>query len=476
MNRKIFLSLVASMVVVGTHANAFSFGSMSATNTTTSSSTTGNVNGASSGMGGSTSYGFNQSGGYICIDGFSPMGGGSFEMSFGSASGCDDDDFDFYYKTFGGFIEDTFNYSSPNIKLGKDDTYEDGPWWREGKFSSNVYYGDPENDGKRYADDPNGAWPAWTWGRIEKDPFVSEGGAGDELGGSAGIGLGGFGMGDGNKIKAGDTDTFYPLNFIEVNNDTSPKSSHSSEVSWNVAIYDKDHNEVFKKNYTTTMYYWETFNFQKESMGIICPRSSVDAGELVNDLAYNTAIHNDITHYWPIYGLDIDFQGDGKSDTLMCADAVKLKDTAMTDTFTVSKSMMGMTIPGTEKTYELSFDGPYIYDATKAGCPAVNEQGLPDTADKWPAECFTKVDTIWTDEKDKTQAFMRMSITEKEDNDCGMKMPEMPCNVTLPSCDSVEEKAKNTINRMMEKCNTTLEQAQQAAQNAQNCDFSGLEG
>ena len=469
MNRKVFLSIAASMLLAGTQANAFSMGGMSGNNSTTTSGTTGNMAGASNGMGGSVQYGMNANGGYICIDGFSPMGGGSMAMSFRSASGCGEDDFDFYYKTFGGFIEESDQSSTFWGNPGKDDTYQDGPWWREGKFSSDVYYGDMENDGKRYADDPNGAWPAWTWGRVEADPFVSEGGAGDSLGGASGIGLGGFGMGDGNKIKAGDTDTFYPLNFIEVNNHKNHiGGTYTSDVSWNVAIYDKDHNEVFKKNYTTTMYYWETINFQRDSMGIVCPRNSVDAGEVVNDLAYNSAVHS-FWNIWPDKGLDIDFKSDGVAESKACSDAVKLKDTTMTDTFTVSKSMMGMAIPGSEKKYELSFDGPYIYDASKDGCPAVNEQGLPDTAEKWSAECFQKVDTIWADEAGETRAFMRMTVTEVDDDNCGIKMPEMPCDVKLPQ-------PKPLIDSMMQKAGTTLDQAKQTIEDAQDCDLSGLQG
>jgi hypothetical protein len=141
----------------------------------------------------------------------------------------------------------------------------------------------------------------------------------------------------------------------------------------------------------------------------------------------------------------------------------------MTDTFTVSKTIMGQAIPGTEKKYQLSFDGPYIYDASKDGCPAVNEQGLPDTAEKWPAECFTKVDTIWADEKGTTQAFMRMSVTEVEDDNCDIKMPTMPCNVKLPQ-------PKPLIDSMMQKACTTLEKAQQAVEDAGDCDFSGMAG
>jgi hypothetical protein len=248
-------------------------------------------------------------------------------------------------------------------------------------------------------------------------------------------------------------------------------------VSWNVVVYDKDHNEVFKKNYTTTMYYWETINFQRDSWGLICPRSSVDSGEIINDVAYATAVHNDIFSRWPIYGLDVDFKGDGVADAEACADAVKLKDTEMTDTFSVKQFMFGP-----EKKYNISFDGPYVYDATKAGCPAVNEEGLPNTAQKWPAECFQKVDTLWTDEMDKTRAFMRMSITEVEDDNCDMPtMPEMPCDIEMPSmpnmgaaCDTVktvEQKAKDTLDCMMKKANTTLEQAKEAVEKANVCDI-----
>jgi len=467
MTKKVFLSIAASMLLAGTQANAFGL--------------SGSQSGEAMGNGGSVSYGFSQNGGYICINGFSWMGSGSMSMSgnttdgmsFGSASGCGEEDFDFYYKTFGGFIEDTEQLSSTVMKLGKDDTYDDGFWYREGAFSAPVYYGDPENDGKRYADDPNGAWPAWTWGRPEADPFVSANGAGDDLGGAAGIGLGGFGMGDGNKIKAGDSDTFYPLNFIEVNNyKNSFYGSYASDVSWNVAIYDKDHNEVFKKNYTTTMYYWESINYQNSKYGLICPRSSVDAGETINDLAYNQAVKDNIFSGWPANGLDVDFVGDGASDETACADPVKLKDSNMTDTFSVKKFMFGP-----EKKYQVNFDGPYVYDATKAGCPAVNEEGLPDTAQKWPAECFEKVDTLWADEGQKTRAFMRMSITEA-DSDCDMNMNAgMPDMGTV--CDTVktvEQKAQDTINSMMQKANTTLEQAKKAVEDAQDCDFSNLAG
>jgi hypothetical protein len=339
---------------------------------------------------------------------------------------------------------------------------------------------------------------------------VSANGSGDNLGGAAGIGLGGFGMGDGNKIKAGDSDVFYPLNFIEVNNyKNSFAGSYASDVSWNVAIYDKDHNEVFKKNYTTIMYYWETVNYENSKYGIICPRNTVDVGDAVNDLAYNTAVHDNITSRWPAVGLDIDYVGDGVTDKVACSDPVKLKDSTVTDTFSVKQSMFGP-----EKKYQVNFDGPYIYDATKAGCPAVNEEGLPDTAEKWPAECFEKVDTIWADEKQTTRAFMRMNITEVEDDDCGMMamptMPEMPCDIEMPkmpnmrghmkmpkmpefggamkmpampdmdaACDtmkSVEQKAQDTIKCMMQKANTTVEKAKKAIEDAQDCDFSNLDG
>jgi hypothetical protein len=275
-------------------------------------------------------------------------------------------------------------------------------------------------------------------------------------------------MGEGNKIKAGESDTFYPLNFIEVNNyKNSFYGSYASDVSWNVAIYDKDHNEVFKKNYTTTMYYWETMNFQNTNYGIVCPRSVVDSGETINDLAYNQGIHDDITPYWPVSGLDVDFIGDGVSDETACADAVKLKDSAMTDTFSVKQFMFGP-----EKKYQLSFDGPYIYNATKAGCPAVNEEGLPNTAEKWSAECFEKVDTLWTNEMDKSRAFMRMSVTEVEDDNCNMNMNMPDMGAACDTGKSLEQKAQDTINGMMKKANTTLEKAKKEVDNANICEIN----
>jgi hypothetical protein len=352
--------------------------------------------------------------------------------------------------------------------MGQDDTYDDGFWYREGKFSAPVYYGDPENDGKRYSDDPNGAWPAWTWGHPEADPFVSAGDAGDNLGGAAGIGMGGFGMGDGNKIKADDSSYFYPIAFMGVNNyKNSSFGTYASDVSWSVVLYDKNHKEVFKKNYTTTAYYWETANFQLPSRGLICPRSSVDAGEVVNDLAYNQAVKDNIFSGWPLMGLDVDFVGDGKQDATACADAIKLKDQEMHDTFTV-KPMPFM--PG--KKYELTFDGPYIYDASAAGCPAVNEEGLPDTAQKWPASCFKKVDTIWADEAGKTRAFMRMTLKEA-DRDMN------PCHIKpfVPHLEgTLKEKADKMMQNMLKKCDMTLQEVKEKADDAQDCDMGELHG
>jgi hypothetical protein len=119
------------------------------------------------------------------------------------------------------------------------------------------------------------------------------------------------------------------------------------------------------------------------------------------------------------------------------------------------------------------------------------------------------VDTIWADEHQKTRAFMRMSITEVEDDDCGMMamptMPEMPCDIEMPkmpefggamkmpkmpefggamkmpampdmgaACDtmkSAEQKVQATIKCMMKKANTTLEQAKKAVEKANVCDI-----
>ena len=478
MTKKIIVSVCAAALVGGVNAYAFSFGDSGSScgfggmggmdHSMNDKKVRGSMHGGMMGNGGGVDYGFHRGGGYICFEGFSWMGSASMGISFGSASGCNDDDFDFYYKTFGGFIADTGDVSSPNFKPGTDDVDSDGFWYREGEFSAPVYYGDPENDGKRYADDPNGAWPAWTWGHPEADPFISASGSGDDLGGAAGIGLGGFGMGEGNKIKAGDDAAFYPLNFMGVNNfRNSSFGTYASDVSWNVVIYDKNHKEVFKKNYTTTAYYWETLNYQNSKYGIICPRTSVEAGETINDLTYNSAIHNDITSRWPIMGLDIDFIGDGKQDMTACADAIKLKDQLMSDTFTVKKHPF---MPG--KKYELVFEGPYIYDASGEDCPAINEEGLPDTLDKWSASCFKRVDTIWAHEADKTRAFMRMTLKEvkHENNNCHMK-PVMP-----DVDEKQKEKAKDLLHKMIKKCNTTIEKVQKNIKEMNGCAFNGSHG
>jgi len=381
MKTKVVLSIAASMLLVGTQANALSLGNAK-------------------------------------VD----------SVNLGSILGCSSD-FDFYYKTFGGFVKGTGIVSAVKFTRGQDDTYDDGFWWREGPFSSSVYYGDIENGNKRYSQDPNGAYPAWTWGHPERDPFVSLGDAGDNLGGAGGIGMGGFGIGDGNKIKVGDTDTFYPLSFLEVNNFiNSAGGTYAADVSWNVVLYDKKHNEVFKKNYTTTAYYWETPNFRKESVGLVCARNAADKGEVVNDLAFNKAVHENIYKQWPVAGLNVDFISDGVEDTVACSDPVTFKDTTMTDTFVVKSSLIGkIPVMGklAEKKYEISFDGPYVYDDTKEGCPTVTKQGLPYTLEKWPAKCFTKVGTIWSTEDGKARAFMRMSIKKAKTDLCGIKAPEL---------------------------------------------------
>jgi hypothetical protein len=90
------------------------------------------------------------------------------------------------------------------------------------------------------------------------------------------------------------------------------------------------------------------------------------------------------------------------------------------------------------------------------------------------------VDTIWADEQQKTRAFMRMSITEA-DSDCDMNMNmNMNMNAAMPdmgaasdTAKTVEQKAKDTLDCMMKKAKTTVEQAKQAAE---SIDLSNIGG
>ncbi len=385
MKAKTLISIAAACLLAGTGAQAFGF----------------------HGNGGSVDVGVDENGFHICIEGHSWMGSGSSEVSYGSASGCDSDDFDFYYTATAGFLQGSAHVDSPNFKPGQDDETQDGFWYREGPFSAPVYYGDPTNDHKRYADNPD-AYPAWTWGHPEADPFISEGGAGDNLGGAGGIGTAGFSINEGNKIKAGDDAFFYPIQFLEANNYiNSVFGSYSSDVAWHVTLYDRGHNKVFDKNFQTTLYYWETLNYANTNMGIICPRESVAAGEVVNDTAYDQNIHDNVFSRWPVYGLGIDFVSDGGKDTKVCSDPITLKDKSMSAEFTTGNFW-------NQKKYKITFDGPYLYDASVEGCPALNAEGIPDTTEKWPAKCFKKVDTIWVQEESKGRAFMRMSVEEEK--------------------------------------------------------------
>ncbi|SFV90278.1 hypothetical protein MNB_SV-4-1116 [hydrothermal vent metagenome] len=388
---KITLSMATAALLATSSAFGFGFN--------------GNLAGGNAANGGSVNVGTNEHGGYICIEGHGFGQSGSAQISYGSASGCGLDDFDFYYKSTGGFKEDTSKVDAFRFKAGQDDDLNDGFWYREGAFSAPVYYGDPENGGKRYGDDAT-LWPAWTWGHPEVDPFVSEDGAGDDKGGAAGIGGAGFGVDDGNKLKAGDSDTFYPVAFEEINNNrNSFLGSYASDIAWNVTLYDRDHNKVFSKRYTTTLYYWETLNYAPK--GFECPRSSVGNNETVNDRDFNQHMHDDFNAHWPVTGLDVDFKGDGVSDASWCADAITIKEHEWTDTFETGRFMM-------KKKYKVTVNGPYVYDESAEGCAPLNDEGLPDTDGKWSASCFKAVDTVWADERVKTRFFMRINVEEEK--------------------------------------------------------------
>ncbi len=358
--------------------------------------------GGSCGFGGGFDWGAGLDGFYVCLNGSSPLVSGSFSGSFlTGGDACDNNAFDFTYRVSGGFVKDSAHADSPNMKVGQDDQTQDGFWYREGPFSSPVAYGDVNNDGKRYPDTPD-AYPAWTWGHPEADPFISEGGEGDNLGGAAGIGSAGFTGG----INAGDDGFFFPYNFFEVNNKVNSfVGAYSSELIWNVKLYDKSGNKVYEHTFTNTLYYWETLNVAIPNLGIECPRDAVQAGETINDTVFNKDIHDNVLSFWPTYGQGIDYVGDGQTDAKNCADPVTLKNKVVSDTFSIGTYF--------QRTYKVTLEGPYIYDSGVDGCSEVDEKGLPDTDGTWDAKCFKKVDTIWVDEDTKARAFMRLNV-EKE--------------------------------------------------------------
>ncbi|WP_292656507.1 hypothetical protein [Nitratifractor sp.] len=390
MKQKVVLSIAAAMFMTAGSANAFGF--------------SGNGNGSVGSVNGGFDWGAGEDGFHICVYGNTPMVTGSAAVGINQdVSGCANDQFDFTSVVHGGFAKDSAHADSPNMKPGQDDETQDGFWYREGPFSAPVAYGDLNNDGKRFADMPD-AYPAWTWGHPEADPFVSPGGAGDNLGGAAGIGSTGFTTG----VNVDDDGIFYPYNFLQFSNKINTSvGTYSSDVSWNVKIYDKDGDKVYDHTFANTLYYWETINFQRDSMGIICPRQSVKEGETVNDVEYAQNVHDNLFSRWPVYGLDINFVSDGGTDTRACSDAVTLKNKEMTDTFSTGPVW-------NKKTYKVTLDGPYIYDSTVDGCAAENEKGLPDTDGAWDAKCFKKVDTVWIEENSVSQAFMRVKVSEEK--------------------------------------------------------------
>jgi len=414
MKHKILLSICAGALLAG--GNLYAFG------------ISGNGSGSSMGNGGDVRFGANENGAYICLSGHDQLGhSGSMALSFGSASGCEDDDFDFYYKSWGGFVSDTDHFDGLLIKPGPKAGVQDGPWYREGEWSAPFYAGDFDNDGKRYDADAD-EWPAFTWGRFLKDPFINDN---ENEGGSGGIGIGGFASGDGNKIKADDGAHFYPASMINVvNNLNVLVGSWIVDLKWHIKLYDKDHKEVYNKDISEKFLYWETLNYRNPKYDIECPRTLLDEGEKINDLAFNTDIHDNKFSKWPIFGLDNDFYGDGTDDSRVCADAAQPQTPVeIHDTFSVGRFF-------NKKEYDITIDGPYVYDSSIDGCPAINEYSMPDTEEKWDEKCFKKVSTIWVDEKQKKSAFMRIKVEKHDDDKCGMHLPD--CDMKI-DCDSHHE-------------------------------------
>jgi len=117
------------------------------------------------------------------------------------------------------------------------------------------------------------------------------------------------------------------------------------------------------------------------------------------------AICDNFSSRWPVYGLNVDFVSDGETDTIACSDPITLKTKEMSDTFETGPIW-------NKKKYKVTLDGPYIYDSSVDGCPATNDEGIPDTDEAWQAKCFKKVDTIWVDENSKGRGFMRLKVEE----------------------------------------------------------------
>lgn len=357
---------------------------------------------------------------------------------------------DFTYKSYGGISDKEDSYKFITSVWGyTEGIAADGPWWREGNFSSTVPWGDqlstepynardfrdPHNV---HLNDDDDSWPALSWGRDvsednlgkANDPFIPFAGDETTLGGSSGMGITGYGYGPmgnmgtfpGHPLNIDEDSVFAPFgSFTHYNNSLNYVGSMSLLVSWSLELFDADENPVFDnaRHYHFNINQWETMKNTTP-----CPRSGTNygttteitdqAGVIVNDLAYNTDEHNVILDFTGdgAKGLDNDFLADGGLDnSIGCSDPfafgyvegteegetpLEMTDRGLVDTFSHNMN-----------TYELLYTGFYDQKDLTGTC---NEINLGQDANWTNVSCFEQSNTLWSEEGGHNVGYVRIQV------------------------------------------------------------------
>lgn len=334
---------------------------------------------------------------------------------------------EFTYQAYGGFVDNTFTYDFVTTFVpGTTSASQDGPWFREGPFSSAVSYGDQNNGNIIDSRNIRKAYPAVSWGTGDYDPWIS---ADTELGGASGLGSAGVGYDTPRVITVDDTTSFYPLAMMEhINKTISFWGSLQVDLEWNVEIYD-DATLVYSNSFDFQVAMWETANLTFNPDGVFaqqgygpstnisyCPRSRLalpSSHELYVAKLYELDWYEEQKTWsgystYQVVGVNNKFFGDGEDDAEYCADAFNTKNGQFTATF------IGTDDDDVKTRFQIAIEGFYIYDDT-AGCDPVD---ITNDAQVLSEDCFKQVPTFWSDENNNNQAYMRITIKDMIESCC----------------------------------------------------------
>lgn len=334
---------------------------------------------------------------------------------------------EFTYLTYGGFVNNTFTYDfTSQFIAGKTRATQDGPWFREGPFSSTVTYGDQNNGNIIDSRSIRSAYPAIAWGKGDYSPWIS---ADTELGGASGLGSTGVGYDSARVITVDDTTSFYPMAMMEhINKTVTFWGSLQVDLEWNIEIYDGTE-QVFKGSFDYQVAMWESLNaafnpsgeyaqpgYGSTSNMDYCPRSRLalpTSHELYMAKLYELDWYEEQKIWsgystFPIVGVNNVFYGDGEFDSEFCADAFNTKNGTFSTTFLATDD------DDIKTRYQISIDGFYVYDDT-AGCDSFD---IGDDTQILSVDCFKHVPTFWSEEGANNRAYMKISVRDVVQSCC----------------------------------------------------------